>query len=180
MYANPTAGTARAVAVTDDASFEEFVAARSAALLRTARLLTQDPVLAEDLVQTALGKCWAVWPRIRNDDPAPYVHRVLMNTYLAWWRRRWNRERPTDQLPEPAGSHHQQHADDREDLRRALRRLPRRQRAVIVLRFYEDRSAEETARILQCSVGTVKSQTSKAMAKLRVDPALTSDREGAR
>jgi RNA polymerase sigma-70 factor (sigma-E family) len=152
--------------------FEEFVAARYAALLRTAYLLTQDRGLAEDLVQTALAKCWLGWKRIRYDDPGPYVHRVLVNTYTAWWRRRWNSEYPTEDLPRGGGpvSHHA--VDERVDLADALRRLPRRMRAVVVLRFYEDLSEAETARILGCSAGTVKSQTSRALAKLRIDPAL--------
>jgi RNA polymerase sigma-70 factor (sigma-E family) len=152
--------------------FEEFVAARYAALLRTAYLLTQDRGLAEDLVQTALAKCWLGWKRIRYDDPGPYVHRVLVNTYTAWWRRRWNSEYPTEDLPQGGGpvSHHA--VDERVDLADALRRLPRRMRAVVVLRFYEDLSEAETARILGCSAGTVKSQTSRALAKLRIDPAL--------
>jgi DNA-directed RNA polymerase specialized sigma24 family protein len=94
---------------------------------------------------------------------------VLVNTYASWWRRRWNGEQPTGELPEagvgPA-------PDDRTDLWRALERLPRRQRAVVVLRYYEDLTEAQTARVLGCTVGTVKSQTSKAFAKLRIDPAL--------
>lgn len=163
--------------VAEDSSFEEFVAARSASLLRTARLLTQDPALAEDLVQTVLGKCWVAWPRIRRDNPTPYVRRVLVNTYTAWWRRRWNGELPSDDLPNAGYDAQESTVDDRTDLRQALRRLPKRQRAVVVLRFYEDLSAEETARLLGCSIGTVKSQTSKALAKLRIDPSLTEDRK---
>jgi RNA polymerase sigma-70 factor (sigma-E family) len=166
--------------MTDSSGFDQFVAARYPALRRTAYLLTQDRGLAEDLVQTALAKAWLSWGRIRHDDPAPYVHRVLVNTYTAWWRRKWNQEYPTEQLPQTCQSGGQHAVDDRADLTDALRRLPRRMRAVIVLRFYDDLSEAETARVLGCSVGTVKSQTSKAMAKLRVDPALTSDREGAR
>jgi RNA polymerase sigma-70 factor (sigma-E family) len=152
--------------------FEEFVAARYTALLRTAYLLTQDRGLAEDLVQTALAKCWLGWKRIRYDDPGPYVHRVLVNTYTAWWRRRWNSEYPTEELPQGGGPVPDHAVDDRADLADALRRLPRRMRAVVVLRFYEDLSEAETARILGCSAGTVKSQTSRALAKLRIDPAL--------
>jgi len=152
--------------------FEEFVAARYTALLRTAYLLTQDRGLAEDLVQTALAKCWLGWKRIRYDDPEPYVHRVLVNTYTAWWRRRWNSEYPTDELPQGGGAVPDHAVDDRADLADALRRLPRRMRAVVVLRFYEDLSEAEAARILGCSAGTVKSQTSRALAKLRIDPAL--------
>ena len=121
-------------------------------------------------MQTALSKVWFAWSRISGSNPEPYVRKVLVNTYASWWRRRWNGERATADLPEaaaPATS-----SEERTDLWSALRRLPRRQRAVIVLRFYEDLTEAETARLLECSVGTVKSQTSKALAKLRIDPAL--------
>ena len=147
--------------------FEAFVAGSSRRLLRTAYLLTHDHALAEDLVQTALAKSWFAWSRIVG-DPEPYVRKVLVNTYASWWRRRWTGEHPTEVLPEtgvdgPA---------DRTDLWAALERLPRRQRAVIVLRYFEDLTEAETARLLDCTIGTVKSQTSKAFAKLRLDPAL--------
>jgi RNA polymerase sigma-70 factor (sigma-E family) len=148
--------------------FEAYVAARSGRLLRTAYLLTHDHGLAEDLVQTALAKAWFVWSRI-DGDPEPYVRKVMVNTYSSWWRRRWNGEHPTGDLPETGT---ETRADDRTDLWRALDRLPRRQRAVVVLRYYEDLTEAETARVLDCTVGTVKSQTSKAFAKLRIDPAL--------
>jgi RNA polymerase sigma-70 factor (sigma-E family) len=150
-------------------TFDSFVSARSRALLRTAYLLTRDHALAEDLVQTALAKAWFHWSRIQADNPEPYVRRILVTTYSSWWRRRWNGEVPTEELPDgpaPAG------ADDL-DLWDAIGRLPRRQRAVVVLRFYEDLSEAETARLMGSSVGTVKSQTAKALAKLRLDPAVT-------
>ena len=155
--------------------FDDFVAARSTSLLRTAYLLTHDRGLAEDLLQTALAKAWFAWERI-DGQPEAYVRRILVNTYATWWRRKWNGEEPTEDLPEsgsavgrPGESHR---ADDRADLWQALGRLPKRQRAVVVLRFYEDLSEAETAEILGCSVGTVKSQASKALAKLRLDPRL--------
>lgn len=148
--------------------FDDFVASCSGRLLRTAYLLTHDHALAEDLLQTALAKSWFAWRRIEG-DPEPYVRKVLVNTYASWWRRRWHGEQPTERLPEQA--HHDQ-PDTAQDLWSALARLPRRQRAVVVLRFVEDLSEAETARILDCSVGTVKSQASKALAKLRVDPTL--------
>lgn len=149
--------------------FEDFVAARYDSLRRTAYLLTQDAALAEDLVQTVLAKCWLSWGRIK--DPGAYVHRTLVNTYIAWWRRRWNNEHPTEELPESAHPG-EDSLEDRADLGHALRRLPRKMRAVVVLRFYEDLSEAETAHLLNCSVGTVKSQTSRALAKLRIDPSL--------
>lgn len=155
------------------ADFDDFVAARSASLLRTAYLLTRDHALAEDLLQTALTKAWFAWSRI-DGAPEPYVRQILVNTYSSWWRRKWNGERPTNELPEspaPTGGNGDDGAAAR-DLWDALGRLPRRQRAVIVLRFYDDLTEAETARLLGCSVGTVKSQASKALAKLRLDPAL--------
>lgn len=148
--------------------FDEFVAARSRALLRTSYLLTHDHSLAEDLLQTALTKAWFAWRRI-DGDPEPYVRRILVNTYATWWRRKWNGERPTEQLPDhPMGVTEAEPTD----LWTAMARLPRRQRAVVVLRYFEDLTETQTAELLGCSVGTVKSQTSKALAKLRIDPAL--------
>jgi RNA polymerase sigma-70 factor (sigma-E family) len=169
----------------DRGSFDDFVVTRSARLLRTAYLLTHDRALAEDLVQTSLAKAWFAWGRI-DGQPDAYVRRVMVNTYSSWWRRRWNGEQATAELPERAAAagHRPEdvRVDDRTDLWRALARLPKRQRAVVVLRFYEDLSEIETADILQCSVGTVKSQASRALAKLRIDPTLspTSDEERVR
>ena len=154
--------------------FDEFVAARAPALLRTAYLLTHDHGRAEDLLQTSLTKAWFAWDRIDTSHEA-FVRRVLVNTYASWWRRRWNGEQATEALPEPAGSGDDAaaDADRRHDLWRAMERLPRRQRAVVVLRYYEDLTEVQTAELLGCAVGTVKSQCSKALAKLRIDPALT-------
>lgn len=151
--------------------FDEFVAARSGRLLRTSYLLTRDHGLAEDLLQTALTKAWFAWSRI-DGDPEAYVRKVIVNTYASWWRRKWRGEHPTEELPEGHGVDHADGASSSHDLWEALGRLPRRQRAVVVLRYFEDLTEAETARLLECSVGTVKSQTSKAFAKLRVDPAL--------
>lgn len=154
--------------------FDEFVAARSSALLRTAYLLTRDHALAEDLLQAALTKAWFAWSRVEG-RPEPYVRKILVNTYASWWRRRWNGEHATDDLPEHARDDHGDGVTTSHDLWTAMERLPRRQRAVVVLRYFEDLSAAETADLLGCSVGTVKSQTSKALAKLRIDPALATD-----
>ncbi len=151
-----------------DATFDDFVAARSRALLRTAYLLTHDHALAEDLLQTSLTKAWFAWRRIEG-DPEPYVRKILVNTYASWWRRKWNGEHPTDDLPERAAS---VPGAEPTDLWQAMARLPRRQRAVVVLRYFEDLTEAQTADLLGCSVGTVKSQCSKALAKLRIDPAL--------
>jgi RNA polymerase sigma-70 factor (sigma-E family) len=151
-------------------SFEVFVAARSSALLKTAYLLTSDSHLAEDLLQTALAKAWSSWGRIQT-SPEAYVRRILVNTYSTWWRRRWNGESPVDELPEV--EHHDGDGSSVDEVRSALARLPKRQRTVIVLRFFEDLTEAETARLMDCAVGTVKSQTSKALAKLRIDPGMS-------
>ena len=151
--------------------FDEFVAGRSGALLRTAYLLTHDRGLAEDLVQTALTKAWFAWGRIEA-DPEPYVRKILVNTYASWWRRRWHGEQPTETLADGAADGPGERSDERHDLWLAMGRLPRRQRAVVVLRYVEDLTEAQTAALLDCSVGTVKSQASRALAKLRVDPAL--------
>ena len=151
----------------DEAKFDEFVAARSQALVRSAYLLVQDEGLAEDLVQTALTKSWFAWRRI--DDPEAYVRRVMVTTATSWWRRRWVRETPTEQ---PLGTDPGVGADPPLDLWDAVGRLPRRQRAVVVLRYLEDHTESETAELMGCSVGTVKSQCAKALAKLRLDPSL--------
>jgi len=155
----------------DRSGFDEFVATRSPALLRTAYLLTGDHGLAEDLLQTALAKCWFAWGRI-DGPPEPYVRRALATTYATWWRRKWRAERPTGVLPErPAEPGHA--LEDRDALWRALGALPRRQRAVVVLRYYEDLSEAETASALGISTGTVKSQAAKALATLRRDDDLS-------
>jgi RNA polymerase sigma-70 factor (sigma-E family) len=152
--------------------FDEFVVSRSPRLLRTAYLLTHDWTQAEDLLQTALARAWEAWRRIQG-DPEPYVRRILVNAYASWWRRKWNGERPTAELPEPPpGGHPQTRVDDRDQVWQALRRLPKRQRAVLVLRYFEDLSEVEIAEALGCSVGTVKSQASRALAKLRLDRTL--------
>lgn len=154
--------------------FESFVVARGAALHRTAYLLTHEHALAEDLVQTALAKAWTSWRRI-DGEPEPYVRRILVNTYSSWWQRRWRGEHPTNELPEPTGSSARlpsDQVDERQALVQALATLPRRMRAVIVLRFIEDLTERQTADLLGVSVGTVKSQAAKGLAKLRVDPHL--------
>ena len=153
--------------------FEEFVRGRGQALQRTAYLLTGDWALAEDLVQTALVRSWPAWGRIRHADPEGYVRKVLVNTHASWWRRRWRGEVPTQELPDAAGSDGHGGVHERPVLRAALLRLLPRQRAVVVLRFWEDLSEAATAELLDVHVGTVKSTTSKALARLRADGALT-------
>lgn len=157
--------------------FEEFVVGASPRLLRTAFLLTRDQGHAEDLLQSALARAWRAWHRI-DGDPEPYVRRIIVNTYATWWRRRWRGEEPTGRLPEIATAAPQAAVDEREWLWQALGRLPRRQRAVLVLRFYEDLTEAQVAAVLGCSIGTVKSQTSRAVARLRLDDTIA--REGSR
>ncbi|MER7590415.1 SigE family RNA polymerase sigma factor [Micromonospora sp. NPDC127501] len=148
--------------------FREFVAARSAALLRTAYLLTGDWATAEDLLQTALTKTYLAWKRLGGIEAVePYARRVMVNTSTSWWRRRWHGERPTEVLPERAGVDEIEQQLDRDLLWRHLRELPNRQRAVLVLRYYEDMSEAQTAAMLDISPGTVKSQASRALATLR-------------
>ncbi|MFC5923739.1 SigE family RNA polymerase sigma factor [Micromonospora vulcania] len=148
--------------------FREFVAARSAALLRTAYLLTGDWATAEDLLQTALTKTYLAWKRLGGIEAVePYARRVMVNTSTSWWRRRWHGERPTEVLPERAGVDEIEQQLDRDLLWRHLRELPKRQRAVLVLRYYEDMSEAQTAAMLDISPGTVKSQASRALSTLR-------------
>jgi RNA polymerase sigma-70 factor (sigma-E family) len=148
--------------------FAEFVAARGAALQRTAYLLVGDWALAEDLVQTALIKTYLAWRRMDGIEAVePYTRKVLVNTATSWWRRRWRGERPSARLPErPVPDGADQRAEH-DRVWRVIRSLPARQRAVVVLRFYEDLPEVETARLLNISVGTVKSQTVRALATLR-------------
>ena len=152
--------------------FEEFVAARSPALLRTAWLLTGDDGLAEDLVQTALAKAWPRWGAVQHDDPEAYVRAIVANTYATWWRRRWRGEVPTRSLPDRAGSDPYAAVDVRESVHRALAGLTRGQRVVVVLRHFDDLTEAQTAAALGVSVGTVKSQHARAMATLRTSPHL--------
>jgi RNA polymerase sigma-70 factor (sigma-E family) len=151
--------------------FREFVLARSAALTRTAFLLTGDRGLAEDLLQSSLAKTAMRWPAvISGGDPEAYIRRVLYHEFVSGWRRR--RRRPAEALTgaPPERAHPADETDralQRMTLERALTRLTKAQRAVVVLRFYEDRSEAQTADLLGCSVGTVKSQTHRALARLR-------------
>jgi RNA polymerase sigma-70 factor (sigma-E family) len=150
--------------------FGTYAAERSSRLLRTAYLLCRDWATAEDLVQTALTKAWLAWSRI-GDDPDPYVYRILVNTHASWWRRRWHGEMPTDRLPDVAAETSCD-IEDRDVLWTALHRLGKRERAAVVLRYFADLDHATIAGILGCSPVTVRSQISRALSKLRVDPAL--------
>jgi RNA polymerase sigma-70 factor (sigma-E family) len=159
--------------------FAQFVEARERGLQRMAWLLTGDWALAEDLVQTALARSWPRWERIRRrDDPEVYVRRVMVNTWASWRRRRWRGEKATATVPDhPAAGDVAAEAAVRTAVRSALETLTSRQRAVLVLRVYEDLSEAQVAQMLNCPVGTVKSAMSRALAKLREDPQLAGFRE---
>ena len=152
-----------------EVSFRRFVAARWAALQRYAYLLTGDQQTAEDVVQTALEKCWRRWRQIRADSPEAYVRAAVANTAASRRRRRRVPESPLDDVLHPPiapGDHAESHAL-RSGLWPALADLPPRRRAVVVLRVWEDCSVADTAQILGISTGAVKSQLSKAMTQLR-------------
>lgn len=149
-----------------DAEFSELVQASWASLYRTAYLLLGDRAEAEDLVQTALAKTYASWHKVRAVEAAPgYARTTLVNTASSWFRRKsWRNEHPTETLPEQGFAHD---PSDRPALIAALAQLPPRQRAVVVLRYYDDLSVASTAHALGITEGTVKSQTSDALARLR-------------
>jgi RNA polymerase sigma-70 factor (sigma-E family) len=168
-----------------DADFAAYLQARQASVQRTAYLLTGDRHSAEDLTQTAFAKLYLAWDRVRDQGSMDgYLRRILVNENNSLWRRGWKkREHATDKLPEPVPV-----LDEYDDGRGAalwelVRSLPRKARAVLVLRYYEELSEAETAEILGVSVGTVKSQTSRALAALRertpahLNPAAPHDRE---
>jgi RNA polymerase sigma-70 factor (sigma-E family) len=152
-----------------ESEFRDFVSARSPEFLRLAWMLTGDPGKAEDLLQASLARLWPRWPRLmEGGQPDRYLRTVMINLATAWRRRRWNFEVPTESLPEMAVAVDMTSvADDREALRRVLAVLPRKQRAVVVLRYYAGLSEREVAAILGCSIGTVKSQGFRGLEKLR-------------
>ncbi|MFI6290817.1 SigE family RNA polymerase sigma factor [Nonomuraea sp. NPDC050790] len=153
-----------------DDGFAEYVAHRHLRLCRMAYLLTGDWGRAEDLVQTALTKAWQAWRRIEG-NPDPYVYRIIVNTHATWWRRSWRGELPVETLPETADPDDRASAvDDQVALWAAVGALSPRQRAVIVLHYFEGRTLTQVAAILGCSLGAVKSQLGRALTRLRVDP----------
>jgi RNA polymerase sigma-70 factor (sigma-E family) len=148
--------------------FDEFVRDSSPGLLRTAYLLTGDRGHAEDIVQTALLQVARRWRRIRG-EPTPYARRAVVNLAKNRWRDRFRRPRESSAVAEP-GYAAPPDADVllQQVLLPAVMELPVRQRAVLVLRYFQDLSIEQTAAVLGCSTGTVKSQTHYALSKLRV------------
>ncbi|MEU6088713.1 SigE family RNA polymerase sigma factor [Streptomyces sp. NPDC047085] len=158
-------------------SFSSYVRARQPVLLRTARSLTANPSDAEDLLQTALAKTYVAWERIEDHRALDgYVRRALLNTRTSQWRKRRVDEFVCDELPEPEPLPGGDDPAERQALHdamwRAIAKLPARQRAMVVLRYYEDLSEAQTADVLGVSVGTVKSAVSRALGKLREDPEL--------
>ena len=149
-----------------DAEYADFVHMAWPRLYRTAYLLLGEHALAEDLVQTTLAKTYAGWGRVRDIDAAHrYARTTLFNTAASWFRRRgWRRELPSESMPE---RHYVEDPAARPAVMAALRQLPARQRTVVVLRYYEDLSVRETAAALGVTEGTVKSQTSAALERLR-------------
>ncbi|MFK3982726.1 SigE family RNA polymerase sigma factor [Micromonospora sp. NPDC050397] len=165
----------------DGQAFEEFVRARSAALVRYGYVLTGNPHDAADLAQEALARLGSTWSRVRHKgDPEGYVRTIMARLHISWWRKR-RRERLSGDVPEQAHTEAGfAHADGDGGLWQALARLPRRQRAVLVLRYYEHRTDEEIAEHLGITQGTVRSQAFRGLGKLRASwhPTSTTRREG--
>jgi RNA polymerase sigma-70 factor (sigma-E family) len=161
----------------DESAFRAYAVSRRPALRRTAYLMCGDWHQADDLVQTALTKLFVAWKRVRSDEqPDAYTRRILTRCYLDERRRPWRRETSVEVFDEPAVP--VRSTEDALDLRAALDRLPARQRATLVLRYWADASVAETADALGCSEGTVKSQTARALTNLRAllgDPVLISE-----
>jgi RNA polymerase sigma-70 factor (sigma-E family) len=152
----------------DSDDFAAFVAARSPALFRTAMALTGNREQAEDLLQTALARCVRHWGRIRDGQPEAYVRTTMYRQQASFWRgRRRGHDVPSERLPEVAGADATAGVDLTIALAAALRQLPARQRAVLVLRYFEDRPTEEIAALLGCGASTVRSQAARALERLR-------------
>jgi RNA polymerase sigma-70 factor (sigma-E family) len=151
----------------DDVSFQEYVASRGHALARTAYLLSGSHTDADDLVQAALAKAYARWTHIATlDSPDAYVRRILANQHVSWWRSR-RRERLVDRPPEVAIADATTAYATADLVRQVVRSLPPRQRAAIVFRYFDDLDDAAIAAALGCSVATVRSQISRALATLR-------------
>lgn len=150
----------------DRAGFTQYVTIRQPAWTRTAYLLTGDHHLAEDLTATALLAAARQWSKIHT-DPDPYVRRCLVNARISAWRKHKGREVPLGETKRSSGSDHAAHTESKVALRAALATLTGKQRAVLVLRYYEDLTEAQTADALGVSVGTVKSTARQALARLR-------------
>jgi RNA polymerase sigma-70 factor (sigma-E family) len=154
-----------------DAGYAAFVAAGWSRYLWTASLLTGDRQHGEELLQECLVKLYTRWRRVaRNGDPHAYLRRMLVNGNVSRWRR-WRREQPVAETPDRQDSRSMP-VEPHDALQRAVLRLPRQQRAVIVLRYFEDLTEKDAAAVLGCSVGALKSTHSRALAKLRAESVL--------
>ena len=152
----------------DLSDFSDFVVARWQAMYRTAYLLTGDHGHAEDLVQTALGKCFVAWPRLRERAASDaYVRKTMLNTYLSWRRKKSWYELASDAPPDRESADSTEGLAQRSVVMAALAELPPRQRAVVVLRFFDDLGVEQVATQMGCTAGSVKRRTSVALGKLR-------------
>ena len=149
-------------------SFDVFVVTHSKALVRCAFLIVGDASTAQDVVQIALVKVAKRWESVvAGGHPLPYVRSAVVHAAISWRRRKWYGEIPNGALPDHPGADALNAVENRDRLRRALAELPRRQRAAVVLRHYLDLDEAATAAALGCSIGTVKSQTAKGLARLR-------------
>jgi RNA polymerase sigma-70 factor (sigma-E family) len=149
-------------------AFTDFMSARSASLFRTAYLIVGDHQLAQDLLQESLIKTYMAWPRLRDPSKAEaYTRKTIVTTAISWRRRRSFHERPMDPLPDTAVPDPGEAVTTHASLVTKLRTLPPRQRAAIVLRYYEDLSEAQTAEVMGCSVGAVKSHVSTGLVRLR-------------
>ena len=161
-------GRASTAAEATDVEFADWMAARQLALVRTAYLLTGSQHAAEDLVQTTMTKLYLAWDRISDHQHIDaYARRALLNEHRSTWRHTKRRLEVLSDSPPDTGHSSPEYDGQREAVWRFVQGLPPRQRAVIVLRYYEDLSEVETAELLQISTGTVKSQASRALASLR-------------
>ncbi len=168
----------------DIAAFSDFVEARSSSLFRTAYLMVGDHQLAQDLLQEALVKTLIAWPRLRDRANADaYTRRIVVTTSISWRRRRSFHERPTGILPEKVDPDPVEAVVTHDVVIAGLLTVPPRQRAAIVLRYYEDLTEAQTADVMGCSVGAVKSQVAAGLKRLRevlghtFDETVTSERE---
>jgi RNA polymerase sigma-70 factor (sigma-E family) len=151
-----------------DDEFTAFVVEHGARLLRTACLVTGDPGLGEDLVQTALARAYGSWSKVRAaEDGGAYVRRILVNSHLSWRRRLMSTEQVVETLPDRGGGDHQDSHADGDEVRRALLQLSPRMRTAVVLRYFDDLSESETARLMGCSTSTVNNHVTRGLATLR-------------
>ncbi len=157
------------MARSDEAAFADFATARFGALRRYAYLVVGDDHQAQDLVQEALTKTYVAWPRLRDPGNAEaYARKAITTTAISWFRKKsWNNEAPTELLPERAMGSATDEVAQRDWIWQGLLALPVRQRTAIVLRYYEDLTEAQTAEAMDCAVGTVKSQVSAGLRKLR-------------